>query len=272
MTYENPPVWVIEKDVFNTKMMEAMVSWLENNDVEHHVVRVKPFVHEIEGEVPNLYDRPVVVYGSIGAQKLAERHYWYPGIWTGEGLNEDALRTELGRLYLNHDVETYTFKTLFNANSSKVPRKFFVKPNTDTKEFAGFVSSPAEFKSWYEKMLDIGYLDESILSTELAVSSVKKVGCEWRLLIVDGKVADYSIYRQYQTVMTAHECPDEVIQFAEICARRWSPYPVFGLDVCESEEGYSIVEYNCFNSMGLYAMDIPTVMKAVTDYVKERYS
>lgn len=267
------PTWIIEKDVFNTDHFNQMVSHMETAGIQHHVVRVKPFVHEIEGEVPQIgYDfEPVIIYGSIGAQKLAQRHGWKPGVWTGVGLSEDSLRKELGRLYLNHDVEIFTFKTLFNDRSAKVPRKFFVKPNSDTKEFAGFVSTPEEFQSWYLKMADIGYLDSQILDTEIAVSSAKKVGCEWRLLIVNGRVADYSIYRQYQSVMTAHECPQEVIQFAETCARRWSPYPVFGLDVCESEDGYSVVEYNCFNSMGLYAMDIPTVINSVTRYIERSY-
>lgn len=258
--------WILERDVFATKTFDEMVAAIEDQGHTLHVVRVKPFVHEIEGKVPvtPAEGESIVVYGSIGVQKLANEHGWRPGVWTSPDFNESALKRELGGLYLNHDVSVTRFRNVMQMN--RLSGDFFIKPNTDTKEFAGFVTDKDGFREWYEKQLDTGYIDDSILDLEVAVSAAKKVGCEWRLLIVEGKVADYSIYRQWKSVMPTHECPAEVVQFAEIAARRWSPAPVFGLDVCESEDGYSVIEYNAFNSMGLYAMDIPTVIEAVSTY------
>jgi hypothetical protein len=42
------------------------------------------------------------------------------------------------------------------------------------------------------------------------------------------------------------------------------------MDVCETENGYKVVEFNCFNASGFYNCDVDAVVKNVTQFVENR--
>lgn len=263
----NKVTWILERDVFDKAYFNDMVYHFKKNDIPYHIVRIIPFIHEIEGEVPQI-DGPTVIYGSLGIQKLAQKHGWIPGVWANSFLNETSLIAAIGDNALNSDLIVCKFEEVLN----KVQwNPFFIKPNTDTKEFAGMVTSKEAFIEWYMKMVASGYLEDTVLTKEVVISKPKNIGCEWRLVMVEGKVADYSIYRQYQKVMPMHECPQDVIDFAENMAQIYNPLPVFVMDICESENGYKVIEANGFNSAGLYKCDVATIIDKITNYVKENH-
>lgn len=256
--------WILERDVFSEQCFGDMVDYFKTNSIPYHIVRVIPFIHEIEGKVP-LVTGPCVVYGSIGTQKLAITHGWTPGVWTSPGFDETVLQDKLGDMLLNPDATVLHMTEVEGFVKKQGWPQFFIKPNSDTKEFAGMLMEADEFSEWLQKMLDIHYLKDNDFN--VVVSTPKRLGVEWRIVMVDGKIADYSIYRQYQIVKHERSITPEVTAFAESAAARYSPAPVFVLDVVDTDDGLKIVEYNTFNSAGLYACDVANIIKAINDFV-----
>lgn len=260
--------WVLEKDVFSYRQEAEMISWLKENNVRFHQVRIIPFIHEIEGNIPDV-SGPVVVYGSIGSQKVAERMKWTPGVFTGTEIKETELQHRFGSLYLNSDAKVCKFRDLPNL---VVSGEWFIKPNTDTKEFAGTVIQATQMQYWVASMMKSGYLEEHFLDAEVVISKPKTIGCEWRLVIVDGKIAAHSVYRQYGMVKPEIWLPKEAEHFANKSISIYSPLDVYVLDICQIEDGsYKVLEMNTFNSAGLYACDVNKVMSTVTNFVEKKY-
>lgn len=255
--------WVLERDVFSEECFNNMVEHFKIKNIPYHIVRIIPFIHEIEGKVPSI-EGPVIVYGSLGIHKLAKKHGWQPGVWSNHRFNESNLIHAIGENSLNYDLIPCKFKEAMKVSKWN---PFFIKPNTDTKEFAGMVTTKEEFNEWYMKMMTSGYFFEGIEEKEVVVGSAKNIGCEWRLVILNGKVIEYSIYRQYQKVMPAHECPNEVIKFAEEMTKLHNPAPVFVMDICETEKGYKVIEVNGFNSAGLYKCDVSVIIDKINEWL-----
>jgi len=89
--------WVLESDVFSEKCYDRMIKHFNDKYIPFHIVKVIPFIHEIEGIVPDIGGK-CVVYGSIGTQKLAIDNGWAPGVWTNEQFNEKVIINKLGGL------------------------------------------------------------------------------------------------------------------------------------------------------------------------------
>lgn len=262
--------WILETDVFAHSQFDDMVSHITKRkdsglNFDLKTVRIVPFVHEVDGPVPEV-DGPIVCYGSTGIHTLSKREGWKPGVWNS-GLGERAVSSHLGNLYLNSDVR---FMPLSKVASEFDPsEKVFIKPESDGKEFAGMVTEVSSIEPWFRNMVEIGYLDGGEI--EVAVSPAKEIGNEWRTVVVDGKVVACSVYRMWLSVMVAKEAPEDVVKAAEEAASLYSPAPVFVCDVCEGVDGMKVLEYNCFNSAGLYACDIGSVVDSVTNATRRSY-
>ncbi len=258
--------WVLEENVFSERCFDQMVNHFKSNNIPYHIVKVIPFVHTIEGKVPEI-EGDCVVYGSIGTQKLATDNGWMPGVWTNDQLNEKVVTRSLCCKALN---ATSVFTKLsavpiFIAQNPEVT-EFFIKPNTDTKEFAGEVITTDKFMEWYQNMMAIGYLETD--DFEVMLSEPWKLGMEWRLVMVDGKVCECSIYKQYQIVKSERQMNPEVMEFAEKCASIHNPCPVFVMDITQTEFGLKVIGYNTFNSAGLYRCDVSNVIDTINKYIE----
>lgn len=260
--------WVLEKDVFSYRQEAEMISWLNNNNVPYHQVRIIPFIHEVDGEVPDI-SGPVIIYGSIGSQKLAEKMGWKPGVFTGVEINETELQARFGSIYLNSDAKVCKFRDLPNK---VVSGEVFIKPNTDTKEFAGTVVTAEKLREWVDGMMKSGYLEESFLDAEVLVSKPKTIGCEWRIVVVDGQIAAHSVYRQYGILKPEIWLPEDAKAFVLSAIGVYNPLPVYVLDICQVADGsYRVIEINTFNSAGWYACDVPSIMSSVTSFVENHH-
>lgn len=267
--------WILEQNVFSEKCYDQMVEHLTHRDVPFHVVKVIPFVHEIDGPAPDV-SGSVVVYGSIGVQKLARSHGWSPGVFGDAAMfSEQSARRNLDDLYLNYGLMIIKIKKL-GANPGAMARvlgglsgvpltDFFIKPNTDTKEFAGQVIPVKEFARWYAGMLESGYLDDN--DFDVAVSKPKTLGCEWRVVVVDGKISSASLYRQYQRVMPERHILPEVEALVMEAHRRYAPAPVYVIDVAQVGDDFKVIEYNTFNSAGLYECDVAKIIDDINEYL-----
>ena len=261
--------WIIESNVFAETCFDDMVAHLKENDMAHHIVRIIPFIHEIDGKVPDVTG-PVVVYGSIGVQKLAATHGWLPGVFPVP--TEIEAQRGLGDLYLNHDITRMKISAVatYLADSYKGGNTVFIKPDTDTKEFAGQVIDALAFNTWYAGMLDSGYLADN--DFDVVVSSPKKLGCEWRVVVADGKIVTSSLYRQYQMVKAERNIIPEVEAVVMEAHRRYPVQGAYVIDIAQAGDDYKVIEYNCVNSAGLYDCDARAFIDAVTAFVEETYA
>jgi hypothetical protein len=254
--------WILERDVFSESCFNDMVEHFKKNNIPYHIVRVIPFVHEIEGKVPEV-SGPVVCYGSIGIQKLARKHGWTPGIWTNDNFNYEAYNNAIGELLLNNDCVKMPLSKVGDYLNSTGLKTIFLKPNADTKEFAGCVMEADEFHSWHKKMLDIGYLDND--DFDVVVSEPKRINREWRVAVINGKIASASLYRQYQMVKPEENIIPEVEEVVYMAHAKFVPADVYIIDVAETENGFKVIEYNTFNSAGLYKMDVGKIIDAIEE-------
>lgn len=249
--------WIIEKDVFANKQFDAMCGAVCAQGHRLEVVRVIPFIHEIEGKVP-VIDGPAVVYGSIGVAKLAEKHNWNPGVFTGK-FEYSNYCDKVGNLMLNPDARVMKLSEVNEIG------EFFIKPNDDNKAFAGTVIHGEEFEEWLNNLRHIGYLDDS--DFDVVVSSKKNLAMEWRSIVVGGEIVESSIYRQWQSVMPERNRNADVDALIMQAHELFEPAPVYVVDVAQTEEGLRIVEYNTFNSAGFYACDPARVVEAVSNLI-----
>lgn len=254
--------WILESNVFAETCFDEMVAHLTERGLPHHIVRIIPFVHEIEGKTP-VIEGPCVVYGSIGVQKLAAKHGWTPGVFPIP--TEVEAQAALGDLYLNADAVRMKMSEVNDYLSGRTGT-VFIKPDTDTKEFAGQVIDAASFASWYEGMLESGYLDAN--DFPVVVSEPKKLGCEWRVVVVDGRIVTSSLYRQYQMVKAERNIIPEVEAIVMEAHARFQPADAYVIDVAQVGDDYRIIEYNTLNSAGLYDCDARAAIDAVTAFVE----
>jgi hypothetical protein len=262
--------WVLEKNVFSEKCFDQMIAHMNARAIPHHVVTIIPFIHQIDGPVPEI-NGPCVVYGSLGAQKLAQAQDWRPGVFGDpDAFSEHTAASKLGSLYLNANMRKMSIKAVDSYLAAR-PQvlEFFIKPDRDTKEFAGTVLTAEEFHPWYERLITSGYLDDH--DFDVVLSKPQKIGCEWRVVVVDGAISSASLYMQYRQVMPEQHILPEVADAVQQAHALYVPARVYVVDIAQVfktdaatglQDGYEfkVIEYNTFNSAGLYECDVAKII------------
>lgn len=262
--------WVLEENVFSEKCFHEMIDVLNQKNIPYHRIKVIPFVHEIDGRKPPEHDGPTVVYGSLGVQKIADKEGWVPGVFgSEENFQMDVYRDKLGDLFLNSDLEYMMMSDVEHYMTLTGLEKIFIKPRGDMKEFAGIVLDRSHFREWYDNMISIGYLDNN--DFEVIVSEPKELGCEWRLVVVDGSIVASSLYRQYQQVKPEEHWHAPVTDVVCQAIEKFEPAPVYIIDVAQYGDEYKVIEYNTFNSAGFYDCNVEAIIDAVSTYVQQQY-
>lgn len=256
--------WILESNVFAEACFDEMLAHLKERRIPHHVVRVIPFIHEVDGVVPDV-SGPVVVYGCIGVHKLALEQGWKPGVFTNADFTTTSYKI-LGDLFLNKDAVPMRLSEVEAWLRTYGGDHFFIKPDGDNKEFAGTVMSRDEFAGWHADMLGIGYLESN--DFDVVVSRPKSLGCEWRVIVVDGRIVTSSLYKQYGMVKAERHILPEVEAAVYDAHKRFAPAPAYVVDIAQADDAYKVVEYNTLNSAGFYDCDVRAVIDAVTDLVE----
>jgi len=254
--------WVLEKNVFSERCFDDMVNYFEENNIPYHVITIVPFIHEIDGKVPEI-SGPVVCYGSIGIQKIAMKYNWKPGVWSNNSISENIVSCVLGKDYLNHDGIITTMSQVLNDVSMD---EFFIKPNGDTKEFAGTIIKRDEFANWYQKMIDIGYLTNNDFS--VIISSPKIVQNEFRLVVVNNEIVSFSRYG-YDKYLPK-KLPGNALKFAMLTTMTYQPLDVYVMDIGETPNGWKVIEYNTFNCSGLYDCNVNKIIHSINKFVEKK--
>lgn len=268
--------WVIQSNLWGESEFENLLTQLQRQNVSHDIVKIVPFVGEIEPDVNP--SGPVFVCGSTSMSKLARRKKWNPGYIDGVDIN--LLDYYFGKYFLNIDGFTTRLAYVSHQTKEKGWEQFHIRPVSDSKSFAGKVMNHEELDDWIEKLRAIDAENPTVrLKDAVFVSTVKHILAEYRFFVIDGKVITGSRYKYGGNVWYSPQVDSHIFEFAQ-----WIISPenndkadmlprAYTLDVADtlapgrhaSFNGLKVIETNSINSAGFYSCDMGKFVSAIND-------
>lgn len=142
----------------------------------------------------------------------------------------------------------------------------FVKPTTDMKAFnAGILEAGLPLKNYIENGFHRNnYMDEQVL-----IGKCIHISGEYRFICIGNEIVGASRYQQNGRLVTNKDIPQDVYDKAIEYSKLYHPADIFTMDLCETNDGIKIVEYNCWNCSGLYDMDVDNLFTNIYTYYKD---
>jgi hypothetical protein len=255
--------WVVQQNLTSKEDFEGLMDACEKLGISFHPVIIVPFSSELPEFDMKKHSIP---YGSTTFNALVcQDDILAKGLFFNEAtFSMQNYFDRWGEYILNYGSRICTFHELMNS-STENDKLLFIRPNDDSKSFAGDVIRFGEIKEWYNKLSSLANINLS-LNTKIVVSELYNIQIEWRLWIIEKKVVAASKYRELFRLKKEEGCPAEVVSFAENRCIEYTPHDVFVMDVCLSGDGYYIVECGCMNGAGFYKAKIESIVKSATDY------
>jgi hypothetical protein len=252
--------WVIQDRIYETGF-EVLKELLVRFDIPHDIVKVVPFSHEL---IPEIEPKGLVMAcGGTTLSKIAIQRGWTPGTF----LNDDHDYRQWERHY---GAELLNAGSTVSRFADVVPQEkpFFIRPCTDGKAFTGMVTDWPTFSEWQHKVVVLHEQDTSAYmsltgDTMVSYGPVRTIYREYRFFIVDGRAVTQSVYKVGTKVMYSADVEPDAIAYANRIASIWGPARAYCLDICLTPDGYRVMEINCINSAGFYAIDIPKFVDAI---------
>jgi hypothetical protein len=244
--------WVIQQSIFKPGNYQLLVDALDTLGISHTSVAIPNGTIELVPDV-NL-DGKVYVCGAIKLARIARDKGWVPGSFLNENFKFDIWHAQLGAELLNHDI---TSGTLAEVRTSHLA-KFFIRPAEDNKAFDGMVMDSETIADWRRDPAKV-----HLHQMEVIVSPVKAIYREYRLFIVNGKVVTGSVYRIGGRAEISPDVEDDVLAYARSVIATWTPADSFVMDVCLTQDGLKVIEFNNINSSGFYAINVPRYVNAM---------
>lgn len=256
--------WLIQTNLLAEDQVTAF--WQAANDAgcDTYEAIVIPFSDSFGNHIPSLENQFVIPYGSTKLTKLGMMNKWKgvffndnfcTTVWNNnrdDMLNEDCLVATVADV-INH------FK---NINDDEI---FFIRPINDLKEFNGTVTTVKEIRNWMRSVYSgsFSFGEDTIVS----IANPVNIHFEWRYFIVGGKIVNGSIYKiNNSTKLQIKEERKDILDIAQKMADIWLPHETCVMDIAKTEDGFKVIEFNCFNSSGTYKNDINEIVKTVVDY------
>lgn len=258
--------WVLQKNITRPKILEQIKSALQKEKVLWEEVTIVPFSNELpplknKATIHIPYGSTTFMLNAYNDERFAKGVFYNPSTftmsnyvdkWKGHVLNSD------GQLMSFGDVKK------LNSDGSE---KWFVRPNHDGKEFSGKVETRDDLKKWSKKIIQLDLPDFNA-QTPIWLSAPKTIKKEWRLFIVDNEIVSTSRYMEKGALNeSAIDAPEEMLHFANQRIKEYRLDDVYVMDVAEVEDGFKIIECNCFNGTGFYENNIERIVKAVNQLV-----
>ena len=283
--------WIVQKSMIeqniNSKKLPEVIKGL-GYDVLLLEEPLYPDTDQLE-DMP-FFDEgsgPFVSYGSIQFIQRARKYPIYPGAYPNEDFaklntNQWMVKYPSGDL-LNYGVylpiqelinEPWKPFALFDSDG------VFVKENLGFKRFAAKkVDMPKQLSEHLELYKDTQHINDYEL---VFVAPLRKdIISEHRFFIVNGEVVAGSTYRYDGVLDVRSDYPERAKEFANRMAKIYSPLNVFTLDVAMTGDLKALdnindalpklIEVNGFSSAGLYACNLETIVKSVSDQAFKDY-
>jgi hypothetical protein len=256
--------WILQRGHTDSERLGEVLAAF---GLQHSFERMAPFIGDID-PIPQI-DNPAntIIFGLHSTRNFARRHGIFPGIIELRPHVEEPVWQD----FLLNPLKATIIAPAAEIVSRLVddPRDlFFVRAFDDTKALAGQVLTKEQIEATVSATAFLKkeeFFAESLNpTTELMVSSPVDILAEWRLWIVDDKVATYSRYKLGDTVRWVHAIDEDVIPFADTMIAKNPNYaPAYVMDICRTAEGLKLLETNSINSAGLYKGNLMDLVNAL---------
>jgi len=255
--------WLLEPEIFGDDGL-PLIDALKALNVPHTISK---FGTSYESYIENFGDGPGMFHGSLQFGKLIksksknisvyctlpkyECTYYYPRF--GDFLlNKDYVMLPIGDLKR---------RFRFFSNLLGLDNEVFIRPNSGYKTFTGDLVRVNDVDSFVR----YSRTDPQDL---VIVSSPRKIGREWRLIVVNNKVITAGQYKKDSEIARDKDVPEIVLKFGQYVLERvkYEPDPAWTLDICETDDNNLwVLETNSFSCAGLYACDCEAVVREVNN-------
>lgn len=230
-------------------------------------------VHGLHGKNFNTFE-PILARGTIAFDRSVKqtlRSQGWPDI-TWPFLNDwkvynydyllncsDLLNFDAEVLH-NNDMGVYPMNKVW-ANLLPSEKKLWIRSNSGSKLFTGGIFDVKTFKIEQDYLIQHNMHD-----IEFVVAFPKKIGKEWRLIVINDTIVSGSLYMDNGEEVTGSKLPTEVVDFAtEWVKKHHFLFPQgYVLDICEHEDQYKCVEVNNLLTSGWYNSDIDKIVYHIT--------
>jgi hypothetical protein len=270
------PIWLIEAGVYREEadllLAEVRRHGMTASIVPHTALKAGAGL-AIDGQpVPS--DGCVIGYGTFPFARQIQLHYgWSPGDWCDPAnLDCSIYFAYFGKYLLNQPyaimpgVEAirqsdWLFSVIGDGEA------VFARPTGCHKLFVG----RCIYRESFASALSPSRYDPA---TQIVIAAPRKIGREWRLVIIGDRIIAASQYAEDGARSVAAGCPDEVRDFvaAMLNAVSWRPDPIFMIDVCESDGRLWLVELNGFSCSWLYQCDLPEVVERASELAVRQWA
>ena len=246
-------LWAIQTKLAQEDSTKFLVDAFQKLGLNWAAFPVRPFDHR----VPDFgwEEGPIVYYGSTG---LIQRVHGNPALRERARLFYDDVKhrpswygARLGEAWLNHEAQTKTVWEVFAMPPSG--ERFFVRPDSGLKVFAGHVSTLRDFRDLLDRHRQAGFIktDDTVwMNQPLAIER------EYRTWIIGGEVAAVVGYRRDDRVNPWEPFDAEraeIFRYAEEQGRKLAELEAFVLDVARMADGsMRVVEVNDIHASGFY--------------------
>lgn len=267
--------WILQTNIFKEKAVDKMIECFERLNLPYELVKVIPFTNTLPEGITD-YDGPVLAYGTTTLLKnIASSDRFFPGMW----FNEDTFKPSVwgpafGDDWLNKESKvTRVDKVLGLWENPKTP--LFIRPNSDFKLFSGDVFYKYDYEKWLEHITNDEFQNLK-LDTIVTLSPVKTILAEWRYVIIDGEVIADSMYRKRGQLHISSERSDSSYDATKlafyIANQEWQPASAYVIDICETHQGFKVIEVNCFNASGYYACNVLDIVNYASELAEKEWS
>ncbi|MDJ0367261.1 ATP-grasp domain-containing protein [Hymenobacter sp. H14-R3] len=260
-----PPVhWVVQHNLLPPATLAAFRQAFAQHRISYEEVLAVPF----SPELPALQN-PAACCVFYGATTLIMNAYhsarYAAGVcYDAATFTMANYEAQWGPRLLNHGAAIETLGR-FVARPHAAASQWFVRPNDDTKTFAGQVLSFAQLQAWHQQLAQVPGAEPGPRA-QLVFAAPRAIEKEWRHVVVGGRVVTTTRYQwRGEPRISATDVPAGLLAFVADCCATYQPHGVFVLDTARTDGHYFIVECNCFNGTGFYQLaDIAPAVVAVT--------
>lgn len=257
--------WILERSVFSDNH-DRLADCIVNSG--HNVIDWDDDWWERQNW-PELQNEKVIFHGSLGnASRIANELKWIPGSYCATKQFECTSWYRRASQWLIHKDWICTTANEFVNNPQKYLDQiksdgtFFVRPNSPLKPFAGRVLHVSNLSL---EALDYGFYFDDV-NIQIIVTPIRKILDEFRFVVVKNQIIAGSSYvAETRTEIEESSTGDSWLYAADVAKNMPEPEDVYVMDVCNTDEGYSLLELNPFSGADLYACDRSSIVKAITN-------
>lgn len=260
--------WLVQTNLIKEESSKGIEEATKNvPGCQFQGIKIIPFSDTVEFGFPPDFVAPkglLIPYGSTSMIKMfAKSNLDKSGFFfDSENFRTSKWVKELGDAMLNHDAKVMP---LSEASQLKSDKFYFMKPDNDLKDFTGSIVNANGIDKFYNEVSAGGFTFKTDIPVVL--SSLKNTGWEWRFFMMEDHIISCSSYKLKEQVNTTKGVSMQVKSFARDVSRVWRPDEIYVMDICETDNGLKVVEFNCFNGSGFYACDLNKIVEEVSEYV-----